>query len=288
MKHRCLVFILSVLISFSTKAAVQTYTFSQSCIAQNWLILNSPLTECEFEDIEFLGETFNLWLFTNSVQTDMSNIVTFGERYIFMGDGTAMVSLVGELEAGDIVDGSFSFLSILNIESESYETGVLWPSNLLSNFFSMTPYVGLEFNVNGNIHYGWLKFYHGSDSFGNGVVKIEELAIETIPGLPIIVGSTTSIAPASLLQTNNPPYGIDLSWAPYPSSVACQVRGGILGGTDPHNFIVQGIEPTELFINGNGLTAGQNYQWKVRCALGLNPYSGVTPWSAYDYFVYDP
>jgi len=90
------------------------------------------------------------------------------------------------------------------------------------------------------------------------------------------------------LQVNYNSNGIFLNWSPFPNSVACQIKGGPAGGNDPHNFIITGNEPSQKFINGNSLQVGQEYQWRVRCATGVNPYSGITPWSEYDYFTYNP
>ncbi|NND77756.1 MAG: hypothetical protein HKN39_06200 [Flavobacteriales bacterium] len=136
-------------------------------------------------------------------------------------------------------------------------------------------------------HYGWISI-NLSVGVNEMSVHLDELAIEGTPMAYINAGSTTSSAvPSNLDQTYNV-NGINLNWDPFPNSVACQIKGGFSGGTEPHSFIIQGIEPTEKFIYGGSLIIGQEYQWKVRCATGLNPYSGITPWSAYDYFIYDP
>ena len=83
MKNLCIVFILFFLFSINSKAAVQTYTFSQTCVSTNWLVINGLGTECEYDDIDFMGQIFNLVLVNKSIQTDMNNIVTSGNRYFF-------------------------------------------------------------------------------------------------------------------------------------------------------------------------------------------------------------
>ncbi|MEM7163045.1 MAG: hypothetical protein AAF487_11470 [Bacteroidota bacterium] len=135
-------------------------------------------------------------------------------------------------------------------------------------------------------HYGWMKLAAES----NGQVYIEKIGINQSHEEGIIAGQADAFyAPLGLNQNySQSPLGVHLIWEAFPNAEGCQVRGGLLGGSDPHTFIVTTSPYNQLFINGSSLTIGQEYQWKVRCATGINPYSGISEWSDYDYFIYDP
>ncbi|NND77759.1 MAG: T9SS type A sorting domain-containing protein [Flavobacteriales bacterium] len=171
--------------------AVQTYTFSQICDAHLWLITNNQFTECNFESIEFMGETFDLVLVNKSVQTDQNDIITSGERYLFLGDPTEEVSFFPDMEGGDVVNGSLDFGPLTNIWYEQYQVGEEWPSDPVSTSYLTTNFIGLEFQVGNNVHYGWLSYNY--DQGGSGqIFEIVELAIENIPNFPIQVNSQVS------------------------------------------------------------------------------------------------
>jgi endonuclease I len=80
--------------------------------------------------------------------------------------------------------------------------------------------------------------------------------------------------------------GALLQWTPLPNAVGCEVRGGPSGGNDPVTEIVQGFEVGALFVPKSMLNSGTTYQWKVRCATGTNPITGLTPYSSYHTFSY--
>jgi len=80
------------------------------------------------------------------------------------------------------------------------------------------------------------------------------------------------------------PNGVLLTWTAPDGSVGCEIRGGVLGGNDPQSITVVNSSPDNYFVSANQLGAGGNFQWKVRCATGINPVSGITDFSEYNTF----
>jgi hypothetical protein len=80
------------------------------------------------------------------------------------------------------------------------------------------------------------------------------------------------------------PNGVLLTWTSPDGSVGCEIRGGVLGGNDPRSITVVNPSPDNYFVSGNQLGGGGNFQWKVRCATGINPVSGITEFSDYNTF----
>ncbi|MEM7163444.1 MAG: T9SS type A sorting domain-containing protein, partial [Bacteroidota bacterium] len=74
--------------------------------------------------------------------------------------------------------------------------------------------------------------------------------------------------------------GVLLSWNPIPGSIACQIKGGPEGGTDPYIFNINGFEPSQKLIPN---CPDGDFQWKVRCACSFFPMI-VSDFSEYDYF----
>ncbi len=79
--------------------------------------------------------------------------------------------------------------------------------------------------------------------------------------------------------------GVILQWTALPGSVGCQVKGGIAGGSDSFVKNINQAEASSLFVPEAKIKPGRSYQWRVRCALGNNPVTGLTPFS--DYHVFD-
>jgi endonuclease I len=80
--------------------------------------------------------------------------------------------------------------------------------------------------------------------------------------------------------------GVLLSWNAPDGAVGCQIRGGYLGGNDPKSINVINQNPQFLFVPAGQLGSGGNFQWKVRCATGINPVQGLTDYSEYDTFFF--
>jgi hypothetical protein len=76
--------------------------------------------------------------------------------------------------------------------------------------------------------------------------------------------------------------GVLLQWNPISGSVGCQVQGGIIGGGNVSITVGQ-PEASQLFVGNNSISAGFDYQWRVRCACSSNPLIAGT-WSEYDQF----
>jgi len=80
------------------------------------------------------------------------------------------------------------------------------------------------------------------------------------------------------------PNGVLLTWTPPEGAVGCEIRGGVQGGNDPRSITVFNSSPSNFFVNSSQLGGGGNFQWRVRCATGINPISGLTDFSEYDLF----
>lgn len=79
------------------------------------------------------------------------------------------------------------------------------------------------------------------------------------------------------------PNGVLLTWTA-PDAAACEIRGGVLGGNDPRSITVVNSSPDNYFVPANQLGSGGNFQWKIRCAAGISPVSGLSDFSDYDTF----
>ena len=84
------------------------------------------------------------------------------------------------------------------------------------------------------------------------------------------------------------PNGVLLTWSPPNGAAGCEIRGGLLGGNDPRRITVVNSSPSNYFVNAGSLGGGGNFQWKVRCATGINPISGLTDFSEYNTFFFGP
>jgi hypothetical protein len=100
----------------------------------------------------------------------------------------------------------------------------------------------------------------------------------------IVVDSCSAAAcdvdPTGLASMANADGSLDLSWGPVAGSVACRVRGRVLGtipwATTAPSF---GVEPTSFRIPGAFLNPGDTYEWQVQCACSISPLI-ATNWSA--------
>ncbi|NND77758.1 MAG: hypothetical protein HKN39_06210 [Flavobacteriales bacterium] len=285
------------LLSFSLTSQVVSDNVNVICetVEFSWPETTIAEYNCPLGTFSFLGQDFELQTSAFPVLVDGSFNIINGLRalaisfanedgfFIFDNDYSQYISKAYETGEEISNSGSWSDHNGLVIY-EGFSPGAVWPANPIVKAYGEPGYLGFWVQINGNVHYGYIK-WDWAVNFGVDGIVLEEVALQTTPNAPINAGNV--FIPGGLQQSYNP-YGVILNWDPYPNSVGCQVRGGPAGGADPHNFIVQGNMPTQLFINGNGLTIGQNYQWKVRYATGLNPPAGVSPWSPYDYFIYDP
>lgn len=273
---------------------IDHYVVNASCDQSDFLF-DDQNSDCSYFSFSFLGENYTIESYTTGPQTD-----PFGDP-VYVGPAQICIGQPSNTAAFQIIQNN-PFYSLNEEISDSqnlgeaycpaieyYDFGMPIGSPPSWTFYAdMNRYVGIVLPINGDFHFGWMKF-EWANNFAFGTTLVE-IAIENTPNLPILAGSTISLnSPYSLNQsyTMNPD-GIYLNWIPIANAQACQVRGGPAGGSDPHNFIISTPPYNQLFINGNSLTIGQEYQWKVRCATGINPYSGITPWSEYDYFTYQP
>ena len=76
-----------------------------------------------------------------------------------------------------------------------------------------------------------------------------------------------------------------LSWKPIPNTIACQINGGAVGGSQVY-LIVNGVEPSQRWVYKSALTPGTVYQWRVRCGCQISPSIIAGDWSGYSYFLH--
>ncbi|NND77760.1 MAG: hypothetical protein HKN39_06220 [Flavobacteriales bacterium] len=290
MQHTLLFIIL--LIGHSLFASVEHVVIGSYCDHTAFDMPNE-FSSCSYQSIELMGGNFDIVTESQGYETDGSDIVGPSLMCLYATGSLYEISFDTRTEgyAPEELIHSTTINTFSNVICPAYDVYEPWAEigdePFQSIIYDLENYIGFFIQIGADRHYGWMKISWESGQGNLGSV-LEEIAIETTPNYPIVAGSIeTYSAPSELDQSYND-YGILLTWAPYTNSVACQVRGGLEDGSDPYNFIVQGNEPTQLFINGNDLNAGQNYQWKVRCSEGVNPPSGVSHWSLYQYFTYDP
>ncbi|NND77845.1 MAG: T9SS type A sorting domain-containing protein, partial [Flavobacteriales bacterium] len=75
---------------------------------------------------------------------------------------------------------------------------------------------------------------------------------------------------------------VKLTWTPPAGAEACQILGGIVGGTEV-SIIKYAPDITQHFVPIGALDPSADYEWKVRCACFLDPLD-VSDFSPYDYF----
>ncbi|MEM7163046.1 MAG: hypothetical protein AAF487_11475 [Bacteroidota bacterium] len=189
-----------------------------------------------------------------------------------------------------ISEGNFSSTSMEGIIGADFFLVPAWDGTLPLPFVcganSIPQYIPCQFRVNANWYHSWIKYTIEDDANGQISLHLIALGIENTPDSPIEMGSSISSAVPNQLEINYMSNGIYLNWTTTLNAQACQVKGGPAGGNDPHSFIIHTAPYNELFINESSLNIGEEYQWKVRCASGINPYSGISNWSNYDYFIY--
>ncbi|MEM7163048.1 MAG: hypothetical protein AAF487_11485 [Bacteroidota bacterium] len=254
---------------------------------------------CPLGSFEFLGQEFELQTSVFPVLVDGNNQIQNGLRAMgisfpnwdgyFIFDSNYSTYVAREFQEGEIINstGTWSDSNGL-IYFEQYEFGSFYPPGAtILAAGNNPPYLGFHLTINAENYFGYVKWDWSQVVSG---IHLQEVVIESSPNTALVVGSgSLTNQPSGLgLSYSQSPEGIYLNWQISPDALACQVRGGPIGGNDPHNFIVTTAPYNELFINGSSLIIGQEYQWKVRCATGINPYSGISDWSDYDYFIYDP
>lgn len=76
----------------------------------------------------------------------------------------------------------------------------------LGEFFGLDAYIGIQFPINGHIHYGWIRFRHFEINPGGWII---EWAYESTPSLPIYAGIKP--VPVSSTEIARPGY-LRLTW----------------------------------------------------------------------------
>lgn len=282
-------------LSLLSLSQVTVFDVNFTCDQSDFLVPNTS-NSCSYFEFDFLGESFEIiseWQGhgLDSVQGIVygSSKICFFENSYFSANPIFFFQTQGSIY-GEIIDFDPQLLNLgFCAINDSYSLGDPLGSVPFEELhFDLNSYIGLVIEMGNDLHFGWMKC--SWDPLLANSIRIDQIAIENTPNWPIIAGHTSSLnSPINLnLNYSQSPDGLYLNWTTIPNAQACQVRGGTAGGNDPHNFIVSGPPYNQLFINGNSLTMGQEYQWKVRCATGINPFSGVSDWSDYNYFIYQP
>jgi hypothetical protein len=137
-----------------------------------------------------------------------------GQNLKLNGNGNVGAAVVGKrvdasaLRAGAVVGPADPFLNAQ--DASVLIASAFNDNNSFFNIYGKFPntenrFAGLKFEINGEIHYGWIRFlivkagFRGSVPYAEAVVK--GYAYETIPNQPIIAGQTHDLAendPASV------------------------------------------------------------------------------------------
>ena len=86
-------------------------------------------------------------------------------------------------------------------------------------FCGRDAYIGIEFPIDGNVHYGWIRFDHFEISPGGWIL---EWAYETRPRVPIKAGAKPVVVPTTAPEVARPGY-VRLKW-PSEVGTAYQVQ----------------------------------------------------------------
>lgn len=148
-------------------------------------------------------------------------------------------------------------------------------------------YIGVQFDISGSLHYGWIRVDVASD-VSNIVVK--DFAYESVAGVGIAAGDGISsaacdatLAPNSFAASVSGS-SVTFTWDEISNSVGCQLSAGPAGAGFPITRNFTGSE-----INSSGpiplsIIPPGNYEAKVRCACEITPVPVVTPFSNSDNF----
>ncbi len=79
----------------------------------------------------------------------------------------------------------------------------------LGLFTGRDAYMGVEFQIDGELHYGWVRVHCWPPGFNGGVVT--EYAYETRPGVPILAGAKPVVVPMAAPEVVRPGY-LRLRW----------------------------------------------------------------------------
>lgn len=115
--------------------------------------------------------------------------------------------------------------------------------------------------------------------FSDGDIDhVEEIELKIVP---------TLLAPSGLssqVSANT----VDLYWDPVPNSIACKVRGRIVGTSGfAGTPIFYSFEPETHIVSMNLLQANKTYEWQVICGCSVSPIV-ATPWSSFSTFTTPP
>jgi hypothetical protein len=96
-----------------------------------------------------------------------------------------------EIGPNQAFDGSEGFMSWYISRLYCTWRGCHWTSASGGPWLGQTGYLGLSFQINGQIHYGWAKLKCPGGTYGGGTGTLLGYAYETIPGRAILAGETS-------------------------------------------------------------------------------------------------
>ncbi len=158
----------------------------------------------------------------------------------------------------------------------------------------------IKFYVDGSLYYTYEPDVQDSDTWPFDSDQYLLLNVAINPDItPAFTSSEMVIDYVRVYQEGPPPHefnpltqvfsnGVLLSWDVPEGAVGCEVRGGPLGGNDGTSATIVNSLPDNIFVNESALSNGGEFQWRVRCATGVNPVSGITDYSEYETFSFPP
>jgi Abnormal spindle-like microcephaly-assoc'd, ASPM-SPD-2-Hydin len=156
-------------------------------------------------DIGINGGTYNLDLngdgVTDFTITSLSEScgTDCNEGRLDEGPASGNAAIVGPLKRGDEIGPNQAFDGNAGLMSFSYNAYLCWPRGCFWEHWSWGPwlgktgYLGLSFQINGQIHYGWAKLKCRGGIYGGGFGTLLGYAYETIPGRAILAGETSYV-----------------------------------------------------------------------------------------------
>lgn len=195
---------------------------------------------------------------------------TFESGFGFAPDGGFLSSgySAGAFSAGVTVGssgtfnsfGGFGFASFGPFGSFAYGN---WPGE-------SDKYLGVEFEISGNTHYGWIRMSMGALAES---LTIHSYAYQDVAGASILTGegegtTPTCDPPTGLTSMIVNPTKVEVSWNPVAGADFYRLQGRPLGAPGFASIVVPAAFTSREV---GGLTPGTTYEWKMqaRCPDGM-------------------
>lgn len=144
------------------------------------------------------------------------------------GLGSTTFLSVRGVHAGNKIEGRNRFASALPLGAKIGPSGVFYRSDSIAEAYHGTGatwgrnrYLGLEFMITGQEHFGWAELSVGINGFGTITAKLEGYAYDTVANQPLLAGETSGNA---LFEGTTPP---PTSATPEPGTLGLLALGSL-------------------------------------------------------------